>query len=103
MKTFDIEVTEYSTRIVQIDANSVAEAMDIANLLYKREEIKLETEDHTRTEIDIKSLVESEALKSFLIEKATETLQVLSIDELAKVAFGSMATANIEFEKQDHR
>jgi hypothetical protein len=102
MQTYDIEITEISTRIVQIDANTLAEAMDIAGLLYKREEIQLESSDHKRTEIDVAQMqsYNHEDMNQFLKQKALATLEVLDTEELAKLAFGSMATAIVEFEKQ---
>jgi hypothetical protein len=102
MQTYDIEITEISTRIVQIDANTLVEAMDIAGLLYKREEIQLESSDHKRTEIDIAQMKihNHDAMNQFLKIKALATLEVLDTEELAKLAFGTMASAIVEFEKQ---
>jgi hypothetical protein len=104
MNTYEIEITEVSSRLVSIDANSLPEAVDIAGFLYKREEIVLETSDHKHTEIDIPQLTVGEIdenLKDFIYQKAKQTLDVLSGEELAKIAFGSLANASIEFEKRD--
>ena len=104
MKTYPIEIIETSTKKVEIDANSLAEAMDIAGYLYKREEIVLDNSDHNRTDIDIiteKEYQENEELKAFLQQKLLENVEFLSFEDLAKIAFGSVANAIIEFEKKN--
>ncbi len=106
MNTYEIEITEVSTRVVSIDANSLLEAMDIAGFLYKREEIILESSDHKRTEIDIPNIpldILNDEMKNYIYQKASQTLEVLSEEELAKIAFGSLANATIEFEKRDRK
>jgi hypothetical protein len=77
MQTFDIEITEISTRIIQIDANTITEAMEIAGLLYKREEIQLELSDHKRTEIDITEMkaYNHEAMNQFLKKRHLQQLR----------------------------
>jgi hypothetical protein len=102
MQTFDIEITEISTRIIQIDANTITEAMEIAGLLYKREEIQLELSDHKRTEIDITEM-KAYNHEAIFEKKALATIEVLDTEELAKLAFGSMATAIVEFDKLDFK
>jgi hypothetical protein len=73
--------------------------MEIAGLLYKREEIQLELSDHKRTEIDITEM-KAYNHEAIFEKKALATIEVLDTEELAKLAFGSMATAIVEFEKQ---
>ena len=103
MKTYPIEIIETSTKKVEIDANSLAEAMDIAAYLYKREEILLDNSDHNRTDIDIimeKETQENKEFRDFLTQKVKEDLNYYSFEDLAKIAFGSVANAIIEFEKK---
>lgn len=104
MKTYPIEIIETSTKKVEIDANSLAEAMDIAGYLYKREEIVLDNSDHNRTDIDIiteKQHEDDKNLKEFLKRKLKENMEFLSFEDLAKIAFGSVANALIEYEKKN--
>ncbi len=102
MNSYEIEISEIATRRVQIDANTLAEAIDIADFLYKREEIILESSDHNRTEIDIAEnyAYDRDKILIFLKEKVKETIELLNVEELAKIAYGSRAIAIIEFEKQ---
>jgi hypothetical protein len=43
MKTYKIEVKETLSRIIEIDANSIDEALDDVTKIYKKEEIIFET------------------------------------------------------------
>jgi hypothetical protein len=103
MQTFNIEIVETSSRKVQIDANSLAEAMDIAGYLYKREEIMLDNSDHVFTAIDClyeANEADEKNLREFVINKLQQSLEFLSLEDLAKLSFGSVANALIEFKKQ---
>lgn len=50
MKTFKIEVRETLSRIIEIEANSIDDALAKAEELYKKEEIVLNAEDSTNTD-----------------------------------------------------
>ena len=51
MKVFKIEIKEALTQIVEIEANTVDEALDRVHEKYKNEEIVLDCNDHVTTEI----------------------------------------------------
>jgi hypothetical protein len=104
MKTFDLQIIEKSIRKVGIDAPTVLQAIDIANHLYKNEVIELEESDHFETSIDIIHIDEYQdhsVFFEFVMSKAKQTLPFLSASELAILAFGSLANAKAEFEKNE--
>lgn len=51
METFKIEIQEFLTRIVEIKARSVDEAVSKAKEMYFEEEIVLDANDYTSIEI----------------------------------------------------
>ncbi len=102
MHTYEIKIIETSSRTVNIDANSLTEAMDIANYLYKREEIVLDNSDHMYTDIDYvceSNESDNPELRTFIINKLNESIAIFTVEDLAKLSFGSVANAIIEFEK----
>jgi hypothetical protein len=50
MKKFKIEVKETLSRIIEIDANSIDEALDDVKKIYKKEEIILDSDDFIEVE-----------------------------------------------------
>ena len=53
METFKIEVQEFLSRIIEVEANSSDEAISKVQEMYRNEEIVLDSEDFVSTEIDI--------------------------------------------------
>jgi len=52
METFKIEVREFLSRIIEIEASSGEEAVSKVKAMYKNEEIVLDSEDYVATEIE---------------------------------------------------
>ena len=52
METFKIEVREFLSRIIEIEASSGEEAVSKVKSMYKNEEIVLDSEDYVATEIE---------------------------------------------------
>ena len=53
MKTFKIEVQEFLSRIVEVEANSKDEAVSLVRKLYQNQEIVLDDSDFIHNEIDV--------------------------------------------------
>lgn len=53
MKTFSIEIIETLSRVIEIEADSVENALESAHEKYRNEEIVLDTDDYVDTVIDI--------------------------------------------------
>jgi uncharacterized membrane protein len=53
MKTYSIEIQEFLSKIVEVEANSEDEAISIVRKMYRNEEIVLDASDYVTTEIDI--------------------------------------------------
>lgn len=51
MEKYKIEVQEYLSKIIEIEANNIIEAISKVKLMYKKEEIVLNSEDFVLTEI----------------------------------------------------
>ena len=75
METFKIEVQELLSRTVNIEAQNIDEAIILANQMYKSEEIVLDYDDLTKSEIIPNSLIDE---KDKLI---TEVIKYLWDDE----------------------
>ncbi|HOT13627.1 MAG TPA: DpnD/PcfM family protein [Bacteroidales bacterium] len=52
METFKIEIQEFLSRIIEVEANSKDEAIAKVRELYSLEEIILDSEDYVTTEIN---------------------------------------------------
>ena len=52
MTTHKIEIKETLSRIIEIEAPSVEEAIDKVRMMYKAEEIVLDADDYVTTEIE---------------------------------------------------
>ncbi|MCO6495117.1 MAG: DpnD/PcfM family protein [Bacteroidetes bacterium] len=52
METFKIEIQEFLSRIVEIEAENANEAVLKVRRLYRNEEIVLDSDDYITTEID---------------------------------------------------
>lgn len=52
METFKIEVQEFLSKIVEIDAENINNAISKVKELYRNEEIVLDSDDYVTTEID---------------------------------------------------
>jgi hypothetical protein len=53
METFKIEVQEFLSRIIEIEAKSAEEAISKVREMYRNEEIVLDSDDYVTTEIEI--------------------------------------------------
>lgn len=51
METFKIEVQEFLSRIVEIEAKNIDEAISKVKVMYQNEEIVLDNEDFVTSEI----------------------------------------------------
>ena len=102
MKTFTIEIKETLLKTIEIEAVSIGEAVSQTETMYNNENIILNSSDHNSTEFDIsnlESLSENIAFSNFVLKKAEEMLLSLSIEELAKIGFGSLINAKEVYEK----
>ena len=52
MQTFKIEIREFLSRIVEVEASNSEEAILKVNELYRNEEIVLDSDDYLTTEIE---------------------------------------------------
>jgi len=52
METFKIEIQEFLSRIVEIEAENIDEAISKVKELYHKEEIVLDSDDYVTTEIE---------------------------------------------------
>jgi DpnD/PcfM-like protein len=52
METFKIEIQEFLSRIVEIEAKSIDEAISKAKEMYQNEEIVLDENDYVTNEIE---------------------------------------------------
>lgn len=53
MATFKIEIQEFLSRIIEIEAETKDEAVSKVRELYRKEEIVLDSNDYVSTEIEI--------------------------------------------------
>lgn len=53
METFKVEIQEFLSRIVEIEANSIDEALDKVNQSYRNQEIVLDSNDFFLTELKL--------------------------------------------------
>lgn len=53
METFKIEIQEFLSRIIEIKAENIDEAISKTKEMYNREEIILDSNDYVTTEIGI--------------------------------------------------
>lgn len=53
METFKIEIQELLSRIVEVEANSIEEAISKVREMYRKEEIVLDSSNHVSTDIEI--------------------------------------------------
>jgi len=51
METFKIEIQEFLSKIIEVEAENIEEAVTKVKKLYKDEEIVLDSEDYVTTEI----------------------------------------------------
>lgn len=52
METFKIEIQEFLSRIIEVEAENIDEAVSKAKEMYQNEEIVLDNEDYVTTEIE---------------------------------------------------
>lgn len=52
METYKIEIQEFLSRIIEIEAENLDEAISKAKEMYQKEEIVLDSDDYVTTEID---------------------------------------------------
>jgi hypothetical protein len=53
METFKIEIQEFLSRIIEVEAETKDEAISKVRELYRMEEIVLDSDDYVTTEIEI--------------------------------------------------
>lgn len=53
MEIFKIEIQEFLSRIIEVEAENLDEAISMAKEMYNKEEIVLDSGDYVTTEIDI--------------------------------------------------
>jgi len=53
METFKIEIQEFLSRIIEVEAETKDEAISKVRELYRKEEIVLDSDDYVTTEIEI--------------------------------------------------
>jgi len=51
MKIFKIQITESLSRVIEIEASSIEEAVSKANVLYKNAVVTLDSSDYTEVQI----------------------------------------------------
>lgn len=102
MEKYNIEIKETLIREVTIEASSIDEAINSAELLYNNEEIILDYSDHNTTDIDFSNLAsfsDDSNFLTFVLLKAEKSLVNLSAEELAKIGFGNLSEAIKEYLK----
>ncbi len=102
MKKFNIEIRETLTREVTINAASLDEAIQTAENLYSSEDIVLDYTDHKTTDIDLldlSGLDDDASFLNFVLINAEKAIKDLSIEELAKIGFGSLNSAIKDYKK----
>ena len=52
MGTFKIEIQEFLSKIIEVEASDVEQAVSKVKEMYKKEEIVLDSEDYVKTEIE---------------------------------------------------
>lgn len=52
METFKIEIQEFLSKIIEVEAENIEEAVTKVKKLYQDEEIVLDSEDYVTTEIN---------------------------------------------------
>ncbi|HRO08498.1 MAG TPA: DpnD/PcfM family protein [Saprospiraceae bacterium] len=52
IKKYKIEIQEFLSRIIEIEAENIDEAVSKAKKMYRNEEIVLDSEDYVTTEIE---------------------------------------------------
>jgi hypothetical protein len=52
MKTFEFEIKEFLSRIIEVKANTEDEALEKVKEMYQKEEIILDSSDYVDTEIN---------------------------------------------------
>lgn len=102
MKTFEIEIKETLSRVVEIESESIEEATTMAKEKYDNEEIVLDYSDHKTTDIDIsglEGLEDNEEFLNFVLSNTEKMISKLSVEDLAIIGFGSLLDAKAEYEK----
>lgn len=102
METYRIEVKEVLSRVVEIEANSIDDAVDKVEEMYRNEDIVLDYSDFVRIDFDLESYAGipiTPDFANFILRKAEESLGDLSIEELALIGFESQKYALSEFQK----
>jgi hypothetical protein len=53
MEKFEIEIQEFLSRIIEVEAKDANEAISKVREMYRKEEIVLDCDDYVTTEIDL--------------------------------------------------
>lgn len=100
MNKIKIEVKEILSRVIEVESETITDAMEAVQKLYKEEEIVLDSEDFAENSFDIKDLNELEGNQRFhnyVLSNAEKMISHLSVEELAKIAFGDLISAKEKF------
>lgn len=101
MKTFSIEISETLKRVIKVNADSIKNALVIANEKYNNEKVVLDENDFKTLSIDV---VEEQLIKqnpdfvNFVLKNAEDMMVNLSVEELAKIGFGDYFEAIKQFD-----
>lgn len=92
MKTYKIQITETLQRVIDIEANSLQDAMSIINMQYTNEDIVLDYDDFVGYDIDFKvDFLKTESLVQLLKDNPSKIIE-------ANINFNNLnATHFIEF------
>ena len=100
METFKIEVKETLSKLIEVEANSVDEAIALVENLYNSEKIVLSANEHQCTDIDLSNLEimgNNVEFSNFVLRKVEKMMSNLSIEELSKIGFGNYSQAFDQF------
>lgn len=101
MKIFSIEISETLKRVIKVNADSIKNALVIANEKYNNEKVVLDENDFKTLSIDV---VEEQLIKqnpdfvNFVLKNAEDMMVNLSVEELAKIGFGDYFEAIKQFD-----
>jgi hypothetical protein len=101
MKTYSIEISETLKKVIIINANSIENALIIANEKYSKEEVVLSENDFETLSIDVveeRSIEKNLDFANFVLKNAEDMIANLSIEELAKIGFGDYFEAIKQFD-----
>jgi hypothetical protein len=109
MNKYKIEITQVLSRILEVESDSVGQAIIIASQKHNCQEIVLSQDDIVTTSIDIaenddllQNKVQNGKFADFVLKNAESVISNLSVEELSKLAFGSFANAISQYEEESN-